>query len=104
MRQTTLTPYNSAENITSNPAPAMAARRLFVLGLTCLLMLPTDMKYKPEGTQQSSRSSGSGGSGKSDAASDMELREAHMILNVKEGDSMEVIRRVSPIGIAAISE
>ncbi|ORX40457.1 hypothetical protein BD324DRAFT_610777, partial [Kockovaella imperatae] len=52
-----------------------------------------NMKYKPEGMQQS-RSSGSGGSSKGgDGARDMPLDEAYMILNVKEADSMEVIRR-----------
>ena len=62
-------------------------------GAIWLIRQTPDFKYKPEGTQQTRQSPG-GGRKAVDAGRDMTLEEAHQILNVKEGESMEVIRRV----------
>jgi len=55
-----------------------------------------DFKYKPEGMDQTSAPSGSKGASSNAATAQhqMSIDEAHLILNVKKEDPMEVIQKV----------
>ena len=57
-----------------------------------------DFKVKPEGAAAASSSAGGGG-GKGNITSqlNMSLDEAHLILNVKKDDPMEIIQKVRPL-------
>jgi len=61
------------------------------------ISLTPDFKYKPEGMDQNTAPSSSKGASSNAATMQhqMSIDEAHLILNVKKEDPMEIIQKVS---------